>query len=718
MQSYDPTAEVARALGLRPDAVRRTLDLFEAGATVPFIARYRKAQTGGLDEQQLRALDKSRRHFTELHERKQTVLRSIAEQGKLSDELRRRIEACSDLNTLEDLYLPYKPKRKTKAMVAIENGLEPLADLMLTATSGDADALARAFINGTICTRKEAIQGAQYILAERITENADIRAHVRQTLHEKGLVQSKKKETDHKEAFKFELYEDFKLDVRKLKPYQWLALHRGEQLGILSLGVVADTEALAHFVERHLKLSGRLIFIEECRAAIRLALSRYLEPSIEREVRRTLKEAADRHAVTVFSRNLRNLLLQPPLADKVVLGIDPGFASGCKVAVVGRQGEYLAGEVIYPTPPRKQIAAAQRVVLDLIQTWGVEVIAIGNGTASRETEAFVAQLIRHYGLSARYLITNEAGASVYSASEAARQEFPQLEAAERGNISIARRVQDPLAELVKIDPKSLGVGLYQHDVDQSMLENELQAVVESCVNEVGVDLNSASPQLLAHVSGLNMRLAQEIVQHRQRIGRFEARDQLRAVRGIGERTFEQAAGFLRIRSGREPLDNTSIHPESYEAVRRLARHLGLAADQFRQLSEALESMKPAERQALAAKLDIDPHTFELIRQNLARPGRDPRADVPPPILRSDILELDDLKIGMELQGTVRNVVDFGAFVDIGLKNDALLHVSKLGRGGRRITDPLEVVQVGDILRVRVCQVEPEKQRVSLELSGQ
>jgi len=692
------------------------MELFAQGATVSFIARYRKAFTGGMDEEQIRDIEKGLKQYRELHDRRETVLRTISEQGKLTDELRLRIETCTDIHSLEDLYLPYKPKRKTKAQIAIENGLEPLADLIINCTSGEPEILTRQFINGTICTRKEAIAGAQYIIAERLTENADIRAFVRKNMHEKSQVTSKKKETDHKEAFKFELYEEFNLDIRKLRSYQWLALHRGEQMGILSVSIQADSEALQQFIERNQKLSPRLLFLTEYQASIKMALSRYLEPSLEREVRKALKEVADKHAVNVFSRNLRNLLLQAPLPDRTVLGIDPGFASGCKVAVVGKQGEYLAGAVIFPTPPRKAIAEAERVVLDMLETWNVDLIAIGNGTASRETESFVSNMIKKYSLSQRYLIVSEAGASVYSASTVARQEFPNLDASERGNISIARRVQDPLAEWVKIDPKSLGVGLYQHDVDQNMLSDELQAVVESCVNEVGVDLNSASAQLLTFVSGLNSRLAQEIVNQRQQIGRYVKREQLLAVKGIGERTFEMAAGFLRIRNGQEPLDNTSIHPESYDLVRILAEKFGLDLEHLTKLSESIEALNPKERDELATMVGIDGHNFALIRQNLARPGRDPRADVPSPILRSDILEIKDLQLGMELQGTVRNVVDFGAFVDIGLKNDALLHISKMGRGGQRITDPLEVVQVGDIIKVRISQVEADKQRVSLDLA--
>lgn len=715
-------AEILRAVASRTElaltAVSGTIALLDQGATVPFIARYRKAQTHGMDEDQIRDIAKAYKYLTELAERKVTILKTIEEQGKLTPELRAQIENCDDANVLEDLYLPYKPKRKTKATIAIEQGLQPLADLIKSATSGDIDEIIKTFINGDICTKKEAIQGAMYIIAEEITENADVRAYVRKEMQHRASIGSKKKKTDHKEAFKFELYEDFNLEISKIKPHQWLALCRGEDLGILSVNLNVDTDGLQFYIRHHLKISDKLLFYNEYLESIKLALSRYLEPSIEREVRKILKEVADLHAVNVFSQNLRNLLLQSPIADCVIMGIDPGFASGCKVAVIGKQGEYLEGTVIYPVPPRNKFAEAELLTRGLIEKYEVKIIAIGNGTASRETEMFVSGLMKKYSLDVHYLITNEAGASVYSASEIAKKEFPHLDATERGNISIARRVQDPLAELVKIDPKSMGVGLYQHDVDQNLLENELEAVVESCVNQVGVDLNSASFKLLSFVSGLNERLATEIVNFRNQIQRFDHRDQLKQVKGIGERTFEQAAGFLRIRSGKEPLDNTSIHPESYDKVKLLADRMSIKladVSSFQRLALALRGLDDKKITAMLSDLHLDRPTYDLIVENLLKPGRDPREDVPPPILRSDVLKLEDLTTGMVLQGTVRNVVDFGAFVDIGLKNDALLHVSKMSPNSkRRINNPLEVVQVGDILNVKIDKIELEKQRVALE----
>jgi uncharacterized protein len=697
-------------------SVSATVQLLEMGSTVPFIARYRRGQTGNMDEEQIREIQKALGYYKELFDRKATILRAIEEQGKLTPELRKQIELCDDSTELEDLYLPYKPKRKTKATIALEQGLGPLAELFKTRTDGDKDEILRAFINGEICTRKEAIQGAQYILAEEITENAQIRAQLRSQMQRQGSVKSAKKKTDHKEAFKFDLYDGFALELAKLKPYQILALNRGEQLGILSVGITAPEEEMAQYIESQLGVKKNLLFYHEYCEAIKLAISRYLKPSLERELRKALTEVADIHAVKVFSQNLRNLLLQPPILGVVVMGIDPGFASGCKVAVVDEQGAYLTGDVIYPTPPRNNLYESEMAVLSLIERFKVQLIAIGNGTASRETEIFIANLIKKHKLTVKYLIASEAGASVYSASEIARKEFPNLDAAQRGNISIARRVQDPLAELVKIDPKSLGVGLYQHDVDQALLAQELEAVVESCVNEVGVDLNTASPRLLSFVSGLNQRLADEIVKRRTEKGRFTSRQELLEVRGIGEKTFEQCAGFLKIRNGKNPLDNTSIHPESYPSVEKLAQMFKIEASNFKLLSAALQTLSAKKKKEVIEQAALDEPTFDLIVQNLAKPGRDPREDIPGPLLRSDILKLEDLKEGMSLSGTVRNVVDFGAFIDIGLKNDALLHISKMSKNGSWVKNPLALYEVGDIVQVVVDKIDREKERVALALA--
>jgi uncharacterized protein len=709
---------MCRQTGLPRRGVQATVELLESGATVPFIARYRKAQTGGLQEDAIRLIEKTFKYLRELFERKETVVRTIEAQGKMSAELRARIDACLDANELEDLYLPFKPKRKTKATVAREQGLEPLARLIQTAKTGDPDDIARRFVQGDVCTPKEALQGAQYIIAEEIAENAEFRAFYRKILQNEGHVFAQKRKTDHKEAFKFDLYDGAKIELSKIKPHQILAVLRGESLNILTVKLACDHESVAHWLVKNLGITEDLVFRKQYLEAVDIGLSRYLGPSIEREVRKQLKETADAHAVKVFAENLRNLLLQAPITGKVIMGIDPGFASGCKIAVVDQKGDYLGGDVIYPTPPKSLVHESEKKLLDFVHRYKVEVIAIGNGTAGRETETFVAQTIKKFKLSAQYCIVNEAGASVYSASEYAQKEFPHLDASRRGNISIARRVQDPLAELVKIDPKSMGVGMYQHDVDEKLLEEELTAVVVSAVNEVGVDANTASQRLLSFVSGLNERIAGEIVETRRQIGRFESREQLKKVKGLGEKTFEQAAGFLRIRDGREPLDNTAIHPESYEKVKKLAAEMKIPVGAYAALGLALSQLPAARADELMRKTEIDPHTFRLIVENLLRPGRDPRQDVPPPILRGDVVKIEDLREGMILAGTVRNVVDFGAFVDIGLKNDALLHVSKIRHPARRHLRLSEAIKVGEVINVKIEKIDREKERVSLDLASQ
>lgn len=692
-------------------SIKATVQLLEQEATVPFIARYRKAVTGGLDEDQIRDIQKAWNFAKELIQRKQTILKTIEEQGKLTSELKYQIENCWDSNVLEDLYLPYKPKRKTKAVIALENGLGPLAEFIQTSKSGDKNAIIREFVKGEVYTPKEAITGAQYIIAEMITENAEIRAFARKSMSENAVLGSKKKRTDHPEAFKFDLYDDFSMEITKIKPHQTLALNRGEKLGILSVGLQLEEENLIHWINKFLKIKEDLLFYEEYQQAIKLGLTRYLLPSIEREIRNQLTEIADLHASKVFAENLKNLLMQPPMLNKIIMGIDPGFSSGCKVCVINENGNYLEGDTIYPVPPRNAVLESEYILQKLVEKYHVEVIAIGNGTASRETEQFIANTIKKYRLKCKYLIINEAGASVYSVSPLAKKEFPHLDASQRGNISIARRVQDPLAELVKIDPKSIGVGLYQHDIDQNLLENELKAVVESTVNEVGVDLNTASSALLSFISGLSTRIADNIIEFRAKNGAFKDRKSLLAVKGVGEKVFEQAAGFLRIREGNEFLDNTAIHPESYEKVYQMADFMNIPLNKSSELALALKHLKSDKKKQLLEKLNLDIHTFELIVENLSKPGRDPREDVQAPLLRSDVLSLEDLQMGMVLSGTVRNVVDFGAFVDIGLKNDALLHISRMNV--RRGTSPSQVLSVGDIIQVSIEEIDLEKKRVGL-----
>ncbi|MCZ2357614.1 MAG: RNA-binding transcriptional accessory protein [Bacteroidia bacterium] len=716
MEIQDLAIKIAKQISLPTANILSVLNLIEQEATVPFIARYRKAQTGGLDEEQIRQIIKLSNYFQELEDRKKTILKSITEQGKLTPELQLQIENCEDATILEDLYLPFKVKRKTKAVIALENGLGPLVEIVKTARTGNPTEIVYPFLKGDICTQKEALDGVQYIIAEEITENTAYRALVRKHLQDYGTVSSTVKDTEHKEATKFEIYHEFQCNLKRIKPYQILALNRGESLGVLSVKITGDSEFLLQQIIQQEKVSSNLLFEETWHGGIKLGLNRYLYPSLEREIRSNLTEVSDKHAITIFAQNLKSLLMQPPLAGHIVMGIDPGFASGCKIAVINELGTYLEGDVMYPTPPKKATQDAEKIMLRLIYRYQVTLIAIGNGTASRETEVFVASVIQKNNLPIQYLITSEAGASVYSVSTIAQKEFPKLDATERGNISIARRVLDPLAELIKIDPKSIGVGLYQHDVNQRLLEQELAAVVESCVNEVGVELNSASAALLSYVSGLTTRVAENIVAYRETNGKFKNRTELKLVKGVGEKAFEQSAGFLRIRDGNEPLDNTAIHPESYPKVYQLAEVLKQTKTELPRIALALSQQKEPERVKLCTALDLDTHTLNLIQENLAKPGRDPRESISKPVLRSDVLKPEDLHTGMTLNGTVRNVVDFGAFVDIGLKNDALLHISKI-QLNKRITKPMDVLKTGQVLQVIIDSIDLEKNRISLAWDG-
>jgi protein Tex len=698
--------------------VKNTISLLAEGATIPFIARYRKEFTDGLDEVEVKAIQGQYQYFTTLQDRKKTILNSIEEQGKLTPELKEAIEKALDASYLEELYLPYKQKRKTKASIAIENGLEPLADLIMeNSPMGDKFSIVGKFLNDKVQIRADAIEGAQYIIAERLSLDLEHRETMRIAMLEEGFVVSKaKKQAEpHKDTAKFEIYFEFEEKVSNIKPHQVLALNRGEKLGILNVTIDAYVDKVEKSVHKKLKHSTNGIFTEEFNEAVDLAVQKYIYPSIENEVRGILTDKSDEHAIKTFSTNLRNLLLQAPVHNKVVLGIDPGFASGCKVAVVDRQGNYKEGNTIYPVPPKNEFEKSRQIVLSLIEKHKVDIIAIGNGTASRETEQFISNLISQERLAVKYIIVNEAGASVYSASDVAREEFPKIDATQRGNISIARRLQDPLAELVKIDPKSIGVGLYQHDVNQKALEDELALVVESCVNHVGVDINTASASLLSYVSGLSSKQAKSIIEFRGSIKQFNNRKQLKEVSGIGEKAYEQCAGFLRILDGEEPLDNTSIHPESYDSLKKIAKVFNIEYTQFATLAQKMASMSLAEKQKIQQETGIGEHTLKLIIENLTKPGRDPREELNQPMFRSDVLKIEDLKNGMKVQGTVRNVVDFGAFVDIGLKNDALLHISRMGQ--RFVKNPHDVLGVGDILEVEIADIDLGKGRVGLAMSS-
>lgn len=702
---------IAQTLSIRPQQVAAVVELLDDGNTLPFIARYRKEVTGGLDEEQIRQIGELLQKLRALDERRAAILASIEEQGKLTPELRQQIEAAETLTTLEDLYQPYRPKRRTRASVAREKGLQPLADLILQQlhTKDSLEKLAAPFLNENVPTIEDAWSGARDIVAETISDHADVRSRTRQRAMQWGIIRCEKAADAADERGVYQTYYEFEQRVDRLRPHQVLALNRGENEKVLRVRLEVperDWQSVVADVFRPDLLSP---LHDQLIMAMNDAAERLLLPAIERDVRRALTESAETHAIAVFAANLRALLSQPPLAGHTVLGIDPGYRTGCKAAVVDPTGRLLETATIYPHEPQKKWKEALETLAALVKAHGVTLISIGNGTASRETEKLAAELIQQHTPNVKYLIVSEAGASVYSASPLARAELPQLDVSLRGAVSIARRVQDPLAELVKIDPKSIGVGLYQHDVDQKNLAESLGGVVESVVNAVGVDACTASPALLTYVAGIGPKLAEKIVEHRNQNGAFRNREALRNVPGLGPKAFEQAAGFLRIRGGDNPLDESAIHPESYLVAEAVLQKAGLSAHippaERKPALDALLQRQSIEK--LAAELSAGIPTLTDIFEQLVRPGRDPRQDTPPPILRSDVLSMEDLAIGMRLKGTVRNVVDFGAFVDIGVKQDGLLHRSQIPAG--------TLLQVGDVIEVEIHKIEPERGRISLGL---
>lgn len=720
MTELDIIRLVAKELAISASNVSATIKLLDEENTVPFIARYRKEVTGGLDENQIRDIHEKMTYFRSLEARKITVLASIEEQGKLTDELKQKIQAATKLQEVEDLYLPYKPKRRTRGIIAKEKGLEPLAMMMLAQEiiDGCAEDYAREFVNTEkkVESVEEALAGARDIVAEMISEDADVRKIIREFTKENGILVSAKKDEADTE---YEMYHDYKEPIAKMPPHRILAVNRGEREEKLRVAIEIDEETCQnHIAGRYLKKT-KSIFRSHMIESIKDGYGRLIAGSIEREVRTEFTEKAEAHAIEVFAENLRNLLLQAPTKNRIIMGIDPGYRTGCKVAVIDETGKYLEGVTIYPHEPQGEILASKKIIKGLIKKHSASVIAIGNGTASRETEQMVADVISELKqddkeLDLVYTIVSEAGASVYSASKIAQQEFPDLEASQRGNISIARRLLDPLAELVKIDPKSIGVGQYQHDCDQKKLADALTVVVESAVNYVGVNLNTASASLLTYVSGLSSRTATAIVQFRDKNGKFIHRDQLLEVPGIGPAAFQQAAGFLRIPDGDNPFDNTSIHPESYEATQKLLQKFNVS--DVRMAGSLLElqlrnSKLPLEK--VAGEAGIGVPTLKDIIDNLKKPGRDPRDEMPKPIFKSDVLKMEDLREGMILKGTVRNVVDFGAFVDIGVKQDGLVHISQLAH--KFVKNPMEVVAVGDVVDVKVLGVDLAKGRVQLSM---
>lgn len=701
----------------RGNQITKVLELLHEGNTVPFIARYRKEMTGNLDEVQIREIEERYNYLENLEKRKEEVVRLIAEQEKLTPELEQEILQATKMQQVEDLYRPYKQKRRTKATIAKERGLEPLAAWLLSfPKSGDVFGKAAEFIEEEkgITSAEEALAGAHEILAEQFGDDAKFRTWIRNFTFNKGSYVSTVKDADKDEKGVYEMYYDFSEPVNKMVSHRILATNRGEKEEILKVSLLVDEEKIFDYLKRQLvkdTQSPAAPFVTE---GYQDAYKRFIGPAIEREIRNELTEKADEQAINIFGENLRNLLLQPPLKGKVVLGFDPAYRTGCKLAVLDATGKVLDIAVIYPhkpaNPEKRKVAGP--AFLKLVEKYQVDMVAIGNGTASRESEQFVAEQLRNVKRDVFYVIVNEAGASVYSASAIARTEFPHLQVEERSAISIGRRLQDPLAELVKIDPKAVGVGQYQHDVSQKRLAEQLDFVVETVVNQVGVDVNTASPQLLQHISGLNKTTAQNIVTYREENGEFAQRNQLKKVPRLGPKAYEQAIGFMRIPGGKNILDNTGIHPESYPAAKEILTLSGVKLDQLGTV-EAKEALNKLSAADLSKQLDVGKETIIDIIKALVQPGRDMRDEMPAPLLRKDVLTMEDLKPGMELKGTVRNVIDFGAFVDIGVKQDGLVHISKLSKG--YVKHPKDVVAVGDIVTVWIEQVDTNKGRISLTM---
>ncbi len=704
---------VAEELNIRENIIQQVITLINDGNTVPFIARYRKEVTGGLDEVQIKQIHDTWTYNMQLSERKEEVIRLIDEQGKLTVELKQEIMAATQLQRVEDLYRPYRQKRRTRATIAKEKGLEPLATLVWEQKDIDIHKEAEKFLSAEheLHTIEDVLAGVNDILAEWISDDATFREYIRKQTFLHGTVQSEVKDKEKDPKSVYQMYYDYSESVRSLVSHRILALNRGEKEEVLRVTIEPPIEKIiAYLEERVIKDTNESTPILQ--AAIEDSYKRLIQPSIEREIRNMLMEKAEDQAIKVFSENLKNLLLQPPLKDRIVLGVDPAFRTGCKLAVVDETGRVLAVNVIYPTAPHHDLEGAEKIILEVVQKYQIELIAIGNGTASRETEQFIANVINHHQLDIPYIIVNEAGASVYSASELAREEFPDLEVEERSAASIARRVQDPLAELVKIDPKSIGVGQYQHDVSQKKLNESLTFVVETAVNQVGVNVNTASTALLQYVSGLSKTVADNIIIERNKRGKFTNREQLKDVPRLGPKTYEQSIGFLRILDGEHPLDRTPIHPESYRHTEALLALIDCDFDDIgtENLKEKLEVIDQGQ---VAEQLGIGEPTLEDIIEALSKPERDPRDDYPQPILKQNVLTLEDLQQGMELQGTVRNVVDFGVFVDIGVQEDGLVHISKMAK--RFVKHPMDIVSVGDVITVWVEEVDINRGRIALTM---
>ena len=710
----DIKKQIAKELGIADNQASSAIKLIDQGNTVPFIARYRKEVTGGLTDETLRRLEERLTFLRNLEDRKQEVIRLIGEQGKLTPELKAQIERAASVTEVDDIYRPFRPKRRTRATIAQEKGLAPLAELLWAQQTKDADLLdtARQYVSEEkgVASSEDAVAGAQDIVAERVSDDADLRKQLRALIRRLGRVVSKALTKEHTV---YDLYYDFAEPISRLVSHRTLALDRGEREKVLGVKVdVDETEALLLLYGTVIRRGWRSEYL---RAAVEDAYKRLIFPSVEREIRNELTEAAEEQAIRVFGVNLKNLLLQPPVRGKTVLALDPGFRTGNKTAVVDPTGKVLDTGVVYMTLEHHDTAKAKRILKALIEKHGVQIIAIGNGTASKETEAVVAEMLKEIEREVYYIIVSESGASVYSASKLGAEEFPEYDVALRSAVSIARRLQDPLAELVKIDPKAIGVGQYQHDVNQKQLAGALGGVVEDCVNTVGVDLNTASPSLLQYVSGITSTVAKNIVETRQQKGSFVSREELKKVRGLGDKAFEQCAGFLRIPGAKNVLDNTAIHPESYEAVNRLMRMTGIRPEDMQAVEVLKTKIDVQDVPRLAKEAGVGVPTMKDILEELKKPGRDPRGAFEQPAFRSDVMHIEDLKEGMVLTGTVRNVTDFGAFVDVGVHQDGLVHISQLS--DRYIKHPMDVVKTGDVVKVKVLSVDLAKKRISLAMKN-
>ena len=707
--------EIASELDVKVNQVETVLKLLEDGNTIPFIARYRKEATGALDEEKIRKIDEVYQYQVNLSKRKEDVIRLIDEKGLLTDELRDSIMKCSKLVEVEDLYRPFKEKKKTKATDAIKNGLEPLAkEIMAFPVKGDINEMAKKYINENVKNVDDAIQGAKYIIAEWISDDAKIRKSIRDNTYNYGIIRSKIKKNAKDDNRVYDMYYDYEERVKYIKPHRILALNRGENEGVLSVNIDNDADRVIEYINKRVIRNDKSFVVDVVKSAIEDSYKRLIEPSIEREIRSSLTLVGEEAAINNFGKNLEALLLTPPMKDRIVLAFDPGYVNGCKIAVIDPTGKYLDSTVVKPflkgNNADKLMEQSVAVVLNLVNKYKVDIIAIGNGTASRESEKMIADMIKKYNLSCKYVIVSEAGASIYSASPIAIEEFPDLAVEKRSAVSIGRRLQDPLAELVKIPPDGIGVGLYQHDVSSKKLKDNLDFVVSKAVNSVGVNVNTASPSLLKYVSGINKRVSDKLIDYREKVGRINSRKEIQSV--LSDKVYEQAIGFLRITDGDNVLDSTGIHPESYDIAINLLNSIGMTLSDVGS-EKLINKLEEIDTEKYKDLLNTDIYTLEDVIECLKKPNRDPRDEMPQPILKSDVLELKDLSVGMKLQGTVRNVVDFGAFVDIGLHEDGLVHISKITN--KYIKHPSEVLSVGDIIDCYVEEIKLDKNKVSLTM---